>query len=99
MGARRIPAVYLSCELLTSVRPISSLPRERLQPTGNGTLQALNEAIVHAKQPLERPSARDLVAGLIAAVSDLTVHMRRSTDRPAAAGGHTMSPMETMGVD
>jgi len=49
-----------------------------LQAAGDGVLQALNEAIVHAKEPLECPSARDLVAGLTTFVS--AVQIRRSTN-------------------
>jgi len=70
-----------------------------LQPAGEGALQAIGEAVVHVQQSLERPSAGDLIARLPGFVSDLTVLIRRSTDRPAVAGGHTMSPTETMGVD
>src|SRR5262252_2250261 len=51
-----------------------------LQSAGDGVLQALNEAIVHAKEPLERPSTRDLIAGLVVVISDSTVQMRRSTN-------------------
>src|SRR5262249_49407560 len=68
-----------------------------LQSASDGVLQALNEAIVHAREPLERPSACNLVAGLTVSVSDLTVQMRRSTDRPATARGHTVSLTETTG--
>src|SRR5215470_6638598 len=49
-----------------------------LQSAGDGVLQALNETIIHAKEPLERPSARDLIAGLTVFVS--AVQIRRSTN-------------------
>jgi len=51
-----------------------------LQPTGDGVGQARDETLVHAKQSFEGPAARDLVAGLIEPISDLTVQMRRPTD-------------------
>jgi hypothetical protein len=84
-----------SCGLLAPARLVSGPLWKRLQPTGNGTLYSRNEAIVHAKQLLERPSTRDLVVGLVLFVPDPAVHMRRSTDRLAAAGGHTDVPGKT----
>src|SRR5215831_6398305 len=96
-GAHYALAVYLSHVLSPPARLVFGFLWSFLQPAGNGMLQTLNEAVVHAKEPLERPSTRDLVTGLIMSVSDPTVHMRRSTDGPAAAGGHTMSPMEATG--
>jgi hypothetical protein len=51
-----------------------------LQPTGDGVGQARDETSVHVKQSFEGPAARDLIAGLIEPISDLTVQMRRPTD-------------------
>src|SRR5262245_16112128 len=63
-GAHHALAVHLSHVLATLARFVFGFLRPFLQSAGDGVLQALNEAVVHAKQPLERPSARDLVAGL-----------------------------------
>jgi len=68
-----------------------------LQSAGDGVLQALNEAIVHAKEPLERPSTRDLIAGLVVLISDSTAQIPRSADGPAAAGGHATPPATRIG--
>jgi hypothetical protein len=77
-GAHHDLTVQLSHVLATLARFVFRLLRPFLQPAGDGVLQALNEAVVHAKQPLERPSARDLVAGLTTFVS--AVQIRRSTN-------------------
>jgi hypothetical protein len=69
------------------------------QPAGEGAFQAIGEPIIHVEQSLERPSADDLVAGLPIPISDLTLHMRRTTNGPSAAGSHAMSPVETLDVD
>ena len=90
-------AVHLSHVFSAPSCRVFGFLRSFLQPAGNGVLQALGEAVVHAKESLERPSACNLVAGLTVSVSDPTVQMRRSTDRPATARGHTVSLTETTG--
>jgi hypothetical protein len=65
---------------------VVGFPRSLLQPASDGVLQALNEAVIHAQQSVERPAADNFIAWLV--VLDLIVQMRRSTDRPTAAGGH-----------
>jgi hypothetical protein len=79
-GAHHALAVHLSRVLPTPARLVFSFLWSFLQPAGNGVLQALNEAVIHAKKPFERPSARDLIAGLTLFVSDSTVQIRRSTN-------------------
>ena len=79
-GAHHALAVHLSHVFSAPARFVFGFLWSFLQAAGDGVLQALNEAIVHAKEPLECPSACDLVAGLGAAILDPTVHMRRSTN-------------------
>ena len=96
-GAHYTLAAYLSHVLSPPARLVFGFLWSFLQPAGNGMLQTLDEAVVHAKEPFERPSARDLVAGLVAAILDPTVHMWRSADGPAAAGGHATPPATRIG--
>jgi len=79
-GAHYALAVYLSHVLSPPARLVLGFLWSFLQPAGNGMLQTLDEAVVHAKEPFERPSARDLVAGLTVFVPDSTVQIRRSTN-------------------
>ena len=58
-------------------------------------LQALNEAVVHAKEPFDRPSAYDLVTRLIRFA--VIMQVRRAANGPAAAGGHGMPPTRCLG--
>jgi len=78
--AYHVLAVHLSHVFLAPSCLVFGFLWSFLQSAGDGVLQTLNEAIVHAKEPLERPSTRDLIAGLAVVISDSTVQMRRSTN-------------------
>jgi hypothetical protein len=74
------------------------LLRSRLKAVGNGALHLCNETIVHANEPLERPSARNLVARL--RLSKAAVFMRWSTNRLAVARrGHMSAPARRLSVN
>src|SRR5262249_54970713 len=92
-GAHHALAVHLSHVLATLARFVFGFLPPFLPSAGHGRLQALDEAVVHAKQPLERPSARDLVAGLTTFVS--AVQIRRSTNRPTLSCGPGVVPPKT----
>ena len=78
--ACHVLAVHLSHVFLAPSCLVFGFLWSFLQSAGDGVLQTLNEAVVHAKEPLERPSTRDLIAGLVVVISDSTVQMRRSTN-------------------
>jgi len=78
--AYHVLAVHLSHVFLAPSCLVFGFLWSFLQSAGDGVLQTLNEAIVHAKEPLEHPSTRDLIAGLVVVISDSTVQMRRSTN-------------------
>ena len=79
-GAHHALAVHLSHVFSAPACFVFGFLWSFLRSAGDGVLQTLNEAIVHAKEPLEHPSTRDLIAGLAVVISDSTVQMRRSTN-------------------
>src|SRR6516165_6399502 len=79
-GAHHALAVHLSHVFSAPSCRVFGFLRSFLQPAGNGVLQALGEAVVHAKESLEGPSTRDLVSRLTMSVSGPVVQMRRPAD-------------------